>query len=42
MEVMHLAQLQRQRHRFDQACRVVAHPVLNGLHHEYTLVTDAA
>jgi putative transposase len=35
-------QLQRQRHRFDRASRVVAHPVLNGLHHEYTLVADAA
>ena len=34
--------LQRQRHRFDRASRVVAHPVLNGLHHEYTLVADAA
>jgi len=34
--------LQRQRHRFGRASRVVAHPVLNGLHHEYTLVADAA
>jgi len=34
--------LQRQRHRFDRASRVVAHPVLNGLHHEYTRVADAA
>ena len=34
--------LQRQRHRFDRSSRVVAHPVLNGLHHEYTLVADAA
>lgn len=33
---------QRQRHRFDRATRVVAHPVLNGLHHEYTLEADAA
>jgi transposase InsO family protein len=37
-----LVPLQRNRHRFDQASRVVAHPVLNGLHHEYTLVADAA
>ena len=36
------APLQRQRHRFDRSSRVVAHPVLNGLHHEYSLVTDAA
>jgi len=28
-------QLQRQRHCFDRASRVVAHRVLNGLHHEY-------
>jgi putative transposase len=34
--------LQRQRHRFDRASRVVAHPVMNGLHHEYTLVDRAA
>ncbi len=34
--------LQRQRHRFDRACRVVTCPVMNGLHHEYTLVADAA
>jgi putative transposase len=34
--------LQRQRHRFDRASRVVAHPVLNGPHHEYTLVAEAA
>jgi len=34
--------LQRDRHHFDRASRVVAHPVLNGLHHEYTLVADAA
>jgi len=34
--------LQRQRHRFDRASRVVAYPVMNGLHHEYTLVADAA
>src|SRR5271157_1026027 len=34
--------LQLQKHRFDRASRVVAHPVLNGLHHEYTLVADAA
>ena len=34
--------LQRQRHRFDRSTRVVAHPVLNGLHHEYALLADAA
>ena len=34
--------LQRQRHRFDRASRVVAHPVLNGLHHEYNLMARAA
>ena len=34
--------LQRQRHRFDRASRVVVHPVLNGLHHEYTLLDRAA
>ena len=34
--------LQRQRHRFDRASRVVACPVLNGLHHEYSLLADAA
>ena len=37
-----LVPLQRQRHRFDRTSRVVAHPVLNGLHHEYTLLADAA
>ncbi len=30
-------QVQRQRHRFDRPSRVVAHPILNGLHHEYRL-----
>jgi putative transposase len=35
-------QLQRQRHRFDRASRVVARPVLNGLHHEYSLLDRAA
>jgi putative transposase len=34
--------LQRQRHRFDRSSRVVAHPVLNGLHHEYRLLNRAA
>jgi putative transposase len=34
--------LQRQRHRFDRSSRVVAHPVLNGLHHEYRLLPRAA
>jgi putative transposase len=34
--------LQRQRHRFDRSSRVVAHPVLNGLHHEYSLLARAA
>ena len=34
--------LQRRRHRFDRPSGVVAQPVLNGLHHEYTLVADAA
>jgi putative transposase len=35
-------QLQRQRHCFDRSSRVVAHPVLNGLHHEYSLLARAA
>ena len=34
--------LQRQRHRFDRSSRVVAHSVLNGLHHEYSLLACAA
>jgi putative transposase len=34
--------LQRQRHHFDRSTRVVASPVLNGLHHEYNLLADAA
>ena len=34
--------LQRQRHCFDRASRVVVHPVMNGLHHEYTLLDRAA
>ena len=33
---------QRHRHRFDRPRRVVAHSVLNGLHHEYSLLADAA
>ena len=36
------AQVQRQRYRFDRPSRVVAHPVLNGLHHEYSLLPRAA
>jgi transposase InsO family protein len=35
-------QFQRQRHRFDQSSRVVAHSVLNGLQHEYSLLARAA
>jgi hypothetical protein len=35
-------QVQRQRHRFDRPSRVVAHRVLNGLHHEYRLSARAA
>ena len=35
-------QFQRQRHRFDRSSRVVAHSVLNGLHHEYGLLARAA
>ncbi len=35
-------QFQRQRHRFDRSSRVVAHSVLNGLHHEYCLLARAA
>jgi hypothetical protein len=34
--------LQRQRHRFDRPSGVVAHAVLNGLHHEYSLLARAA
>ena len=34
--------LQRQRHCFDRSSRVVAHSVLNGLHHEYSLLARAA
>jgi transposase InsO family protein len=34
--------LQRHRHRFDRPGRVVAHRVLNGLHHEYTRLARAA
>ncbi len=34
--------VQRQRHRFDRSSRVVARPVLNGLHHEYNLLARAA
>ena len=35
-------QLQRHRHRFDQSTQIVAHSVLNGLHHEYSFMTRAA
>jgi putative transposase len=42
-QMVHLpVPLQRRRHRFDRASRVVVRPVLNGLHHEYTLVAHAA
>ena len=34
--------LQRHRHRFDRSSRIVAHFVLNGLHHEYSLLASAA
>jgi transposase InsO family protein len=34
--------LQRHRHRFDRSTRIVAHPVLNGLHHEYSPLARAA
>jgi transposase InsO family protein len=34
--------LQRQRHRFDRSSCVVVHPILNGLHHEYSLLARAA
>ena len=34
--------LQRQRHRFDRPSRIVPHAVLNGLHHEYSLLVRAA
>ena len=36
------AQVQRQRRRCDRPCRVVAHPILNGLHHAYSLSARAA
>jgi len=35
-------QVQRQRHHFDRPSRIVAHSVLNGLHHEYDLLPRAA
>jgi putative transposase len=37
-----LVRRQRHRHRFDRSSRVVAHPILNGLHHEYSLLNRAA
>jgi transposase InsO family protein len=36
------AQVQRWRHHFDRPSRIVAHSVLNGLHHEYGLLPRAA
>ena len=36
------ARAQRQWHRFDRSSRVVGHSVLNGLHHEYSLLARAA
>jgi transposase InsO family protein len=36
------AQVQRRRHHFDRPSRIVAHSVLNGLHHEYGLLPRAA
>ncbi len=35
-------QPQRHRHRFDQSTQIVAHSVLNGLHHEYSFMARAA
>ena len=32
----------RHRHRIPNHCKVVAHPVLGGLHHEYGLLAKAA
>jgi hypothetical protein len=37
-----LVRMQRHRHRFDRPSRIVAHSVLNGLHHEYGLLPRAA
>src|SRR5208337_3736578 len=37
-----LVRMQRHRHRFDRSSRIMAHPVLNGLHHEYGLLPRAA
>jgi hypothetical protein len=34
--------MQRHRHRFDRPSRIVAHAVLNGLHHEYSSLAHAA
>ncbi len=34
--------VQRHGHRFDRTSRIVAHSVLNGLHHEYRLTAGAA
>jgi putative transposase len=35
-------QLQRHRHRLDQSTQIVARPILNGLHHEYSFMARAA
>ena len=32
----------KQRHRIPSHCKIVAHPALGGLHHEYCLVAEAA
>jgi putative transposase len=37
-----LVRMQHHRHRFDRPSRIVAHSVLNGLHHKYSLLADAA
>jgi putative transposase len=37
-----LVRMQHHRHRFDRPNRVAARPVLNGLHHEYSLLDQAA
>jgi putative transposase len=37
-----LVRIRHHRHRFDRSSRVAAHSVLNGLHHEYSLLARAA